>query len=98
MLPRRTERPGGFERPNLPHLKSKTAGKAVTRWTFDTQRPSRCHLSPCHPLPKMSERFFSATSLTADTASLTGPEAHHLAHVVRAAPGTEVVLFDGTGI
>ncbi len=46
----------------------------------------------------MADRFFSAAPLTTDTASLDGPEAHHLAHVVRAAPGTEVILFDGTGI
>jgi 16S rRNA (uracil1498-N3)-methyltransferase len=46
----------------------------------------------------MADRFFSATPLTADKASLEGPEAHHLAHVVRATPGTEVLLFDGTGI
>jgi 16S rRNA (uracil1498-N3)-methyltransferase len=46
----------------------------------------------------MAERFFSAAPLTADKATLAGPEAHHLAHVVRATPGAEVVLFDGAGI
>ncbi len=30
-------------------------------------------------------------------ALLTGSEAHHLLHVMRAAPGREVVLFDGRG-
>ena len=28
---------------------------------------------------------------------LSGPEAHHLVHVMRGGPGTRVVLFDGTG-
>ncbi len=28
---------------------------------------------------------------------LAGPEAHHLIHVMRAAPGAEVTLFDGSG-
>ncbi len=46
----------------------------------------------------MAERFFSAVPLTASKVTLEGAEAHHLAHVVRAKPGTEVVLFDGVGI
>jgi 16S rRNA (uracil1498-N3)-methyltransferase len=46
----------------------------------------------------MADRFFSAVPLTGDNATLEGPEAHHLAHVLRAKPGSEVLLFDGTGI
>lgn len=45
----------------------------------------------------MSERFFVSTPLHGQTATLEGPEAHHLAHVLRAKPGDEVVLFDGMG-
>src|SRR5947208_10641061 len=44
----------------------------------------------------MAERFFTPT-LADDRAFLDGPEAHHLAHVLRAKPGSEVVLFDGAG-
>lgn len=46
----------------------------------------------------MPDRFFSAAPLTAGRAFLDGAEAHHLARVVRARPGTEVVVFDGTGV
>ena len=45
----------------------------------------------------MSERFFVATPIAGDRALLTGGEAHHLIHVMRAAPGTAVTLFDGSG-
>src|SRR5437764_411934 len=44
----------------------------------------------------MAERFFTP-NLTDDKAILDGPEAHHLAHVARAKPDSEVVLFDGAG-
>ena len=45
----------------------------------------------------MSDRCFSETPIQGDQAWLTGPEAHHLIHVMRAAAGTRVVLFDGSG-
>jgi 16S rRNA (uracil1498-N3)-methyltransferase len=45
----------------------------------------------------MTERFFIETPITGDRAALTGPEAHHLIHVMRARPGDSVVLFDGSG-
>lgn len=45
----------------------------------------------------MSQRFFSDTPITGDAAALTGTEAHHLLHVMRAKEGDEVTLFDGSG-
>jgi 16S rRNA (uracil1498-N3)-methyltransferase len=45
----------------------------------------------------MTQRFFVETPITGSQASLKGPEAHHLIHVMRARSGAEVVLFDGTG-
>ena len=45
----------------------------------------------------MTERYFVETPIAGDCALLTGPEAHHLTHVMRAGPGVEVVLFDGSG-
>jgi len=46
----------------------------------------------------MADRFFSTAPLTGDYAFLDGAEAHHLTHVLRAKPGAEVVLFDGSGM
>ena len=45
----------------------------------------------------MSDRYFVETPISADRALLVGAEAHHLIHVMRAEPGSRVVLFDGTG-
>ena len=45
----------------------------------------------------MSHRFFADTPITGNRAVLDGDEARHLASVMRAAPGDEVVLFDGSG-
>jgi 16S rRNA (uracil1498-N3)-methyltransferase len=45
----------------------------------------------------MSERFFRSTPITSDRVTLDGPEAHHLAHVMRATAGQRVTLFDGSG-
>jgi len=45
----------------------------------------------------MAERFFVETPICGDQAALTGPEAHHLSHVMRARRGAQVVLFDGSG-
>src|SRR5262245_52998256 len=45
----------------------------------------------------MADRYFVEQPIDGSTARLSGPEAHHLAHVMRAAPGDEVTLFDGSG-
>jgi 16S rRNA (uracil1498-N3)-methyltransferase len=45
----------------------------------------------------MSERFFSSSPITTDRATLDGPEAHHLLHVMRGAVGDSVTLFDDSG-
>ena len=45
----------------------------------------------------MSDRYFVDEPISADRVTLSGPEAHHLIHVMRAAPGTRVTLFDGSG-
>jgi 16S rRNA (uracil1498-N3)-methyltransferase len=45
----------------------------------------------------MSERFFVDDPIRGDRAVLTGAEAHHLIHVMRAKTGSQVVLFDGGG-
>lgn len=45
----------------------------------------------------MAERFFVEQPITGSAVVLTGGEAHHAAHVLRAAPGDEVVVFDGSG-
>jgi 16S rRNA (uracil1498-N3)-methyltransferase len=45
----------------------------------------------------MTDRYFVEPPIQGDRASLTGPEAHHAIHVMRAKPGATVVLFDGSG-
>jgi 16S rRNA (uracil1498-N3)-methyltransferase len=45
----------------------------------------------------MSERYFLDEPISCGRVVLDGPEAHHLIHVMRAAPGLHVVLFDGSG-
>jgi 16S rRNA (uracil1498-N3)-methyltransferase len=45
----------------------------------------------------MSERFFSSQPITSDRVTLDGAEAHHLLHVMRAAVGATVTLFDDSG-
>jgi 16S rRNA (uracil1498-N3)-methyltransferase len=45
----------------------------------------------------MSERYFVELPISGDRATLSGPEAHHLIHVMRATHGTRVTLFDGSG-
>ena len=45
----------------------------------------------------MSERFFSSEPITAERVTLGGAEAHHLLHVMRAAVGESVTLFDDSG-
>jgi len=45
----------------------------------------------------MSERFFSAVPIAGQRVMLDGAEAHHLLHVMRAAVGQRVTLFDDSG-
>jgi 16S rRNA (uracil1498-N3)-methyltransferase len=45
----------------------------------------------------MADRYYVDTPIAGATAQLTGPEAHHVAHVMRAKPGAQVTLFDGSG-
>lgn len=45
----------------------------------------------------MSERFFLTVAPVAGRVTLAGDEARHLARVLRAKPGDEVMLFDGQG-
>lgn len=45
----------------------------------------------------MTQRYFTPVPIVGDRATLAGPEAHHLAHVMRAKAGDEVALFDGSG-
>ncbi|MBN1912184.1 MAG: 16S rRNA (uracil(1498)-N(3))-methyltransferase [Pirellulales bacterium] len=45
----------------------------------------------------MADRYFASDPIRGDEALLTGPEAHHLSHVMRAKPGDRVTVFDGSG-
>lgn len=45
----------------------------------------------------MRARFYSDTPISGSQVLIQGPEAHHLLHVLRAAPGMQVILFDGQG-
>ncbi len=45
----------------------------------------------------MTQRYFVENPIYEGQAVLTDAEAHHLLHVMRAKPGDEVVLFDGSG-
>lgn len=45
----------------------------------------------------MADRYFTSEPIASPAVRLTGPEAHHLLHVVRGQPGDCVTLFDGSG-
>ncbi len=45
----------------------------------------------------MSDRYFTDEPITGGSVVLAGAEAHHLIHVMRAAPGHRVTLFNGSG-
>ena len=45
----------------------------------------------------MSHRYYVEEPIIGAEATLAGPEAHHLAHVMRAKVGEVVTLFDGSG-
>ncbi len=53
--------------------------------------------APRAPPIAMSDRYFMDRPIVDSLAVLAGAEAHHLIHVMRARPGTEIVLFDGSG-
>jgi len=44
----------------------------------------------------MSDRFFAPSPILSERVVLTGAEAHHLLHVIRARPGCRVTLLDGS--
>jgi 16S rRNA (uracil1498-N3)-methyltransferase len=45
----------------------------------------------------LPDRFFHPSLAGHGSISIEGTEAHHLIHVLRAKPGLEVILFDGSG-
>jgi 16S rRNA (uracil1498-N3)-methyltransferase len=45
----------------------------------------------------MTERYFVDSPIRGELVVLAGSEAHHLIHVMRGAPGQDLVLFDGSG-
>lgn len=45
----------------------------------------------------MAERYFVETPIVGDRAVISGDEAHHLLHVMRAKAGQVATLFDGSG-
>ena len=45
----------------------------------------------------MADRYFCEQPIQGTSITLSGSEAHHLLHVMRAQPGLELVLFDGSG-
>lgn len=45
----------------------------------------------------MADRYFVNDPITGDHAVLADAEAHHLQRVMRAKPGDELILFDGSG-
>jgi len=45
----------------------------------------------------MGQRYFVNSPVDSDHVTLSGPEAHHLIHVMRAEIGDQVILFDGSG-
>lgn len=45
----------------------------------------------------MPDRFYIPDALAPGPMSITGPEAHHIAHVLRLKPGEEITLFNGDG-
>lgn len=45
----------------------------------------------------MADRYFSEQPICGTELTLSGGEAHHLIHVMRAKPGTRLNIFDGSG-
>lgn len=52
-------------------------------------------LSPA--IRPMTSRYFIETPVSESWVTLSGAEAHHLSHVMRASPGDRITLFDGSG-
>ena len=46
----------------------------------------------------MSDRFYANSDFDANTVELTGPESHHLTHVLRKRVGEIVTVFNGRGL
>ncbi len=46
----------------------------------------------------MMHRYFARTPIRGNRAVLDGPEAHHLIRVMRARAGSQVLVFDGSGV
>ncbi len=46
----------------------------------------------------MADRYFVPPPIRPPRVEISGAEAHHMAHVMRAEAGTPVVLFDGSGV
>lgn len=46
----------------------------------------------------MPDRYFVETPIVGDRAVVSGDEAHHLLHVMRAKVGQQATLFDGSGV
>lgn len=63
--------------------------------SFKVSVRRRRHLS--ESINPMSERFFVSSPISGNRAQLTGAEAHHLSHVLRARAGQIVTVFDGSG-
>jgi 16S rRNA (uracil1498-N3)-methyltransferase len=55
------------------------------------------HNPPNPRLKVMADRYFVPHPIDGGRVTLDGPDGHHLAHVMRAQPGDEAVLFDGSG-
>ncbi len=77
--------------------------RALVRSPFTTPAPGRSHppgsdlpMPPAMTMPR-PDRYYSDRPIVGNEAVLKGPEAHHLAHVMRARAGTQVALFDGSG-
>lgn len=45
----------------------------------------------------MPDRYFASEPIAGEVARLSDEDAHHLMHVMRARPGQEVIVFDGSG-
>ena len=52
---------------------------------------------PNQPPCPMADRYFVNVPITGDQAVLQDDQAHHLQRVMRAKPGDETILFDGSG-
>src|SRR5262249_3330532 len=68
---------------------------AMSCVSFKVSVRRRRHLS--ESIDHMSERFFASSPIGGNRATLSGTEAHHLSHVLRAKAGELITVFDGSG-